>query len=65
MNKIILFLITFLISGFCFANEALPYNFSNTDFLTIRLSPIARIATDGEFYEGQEVKFKVRNNIYH
>ena len=32
-------------------------------YIPIRLSPLTTIATDGENYEGQEIKFKVKNNI--
>jgi len=64
MNKVILILVVFFLNCFSFAQANLPYDFTNTDYMTIKMTPLQRIATDGDFYEGQEVKFKVRNNVY-
>ena len=63
MNKIIFLFLAFLISGMSFAGEALPYNFLDTKYIPIKMSPMATITSDGENYEGQEIKFKVRNNV--
>ena len=43
---------------------ALPYDFSDAEFIKIPMSPIKPIITDGEIYEGQEVEFRVRKNIH-
>ena len=64
MNKIILILVLFFLNSLCLANNNLPYDFSDTNYLKIKMTPITRIVSNGEFYEGQEVKFKIRNNIY-
>lgn len=63
MNKIIFLILAFFVQMFCTC-YALPYNFKDTNYTLIKMTPMQRIATDGEFYEGQEVKFKVRNNVF-
>lgn len=64
MNKILLILCLLFINSFCLASENLSYNFLDTNYMTIKMTPLQRITSDGDFYEGQEVKFKVRNNIF-
>ena len=62
MNKILSFLVVLVLSFSCVF--ALPYNFEDTEYVNIRLSPLEEISTSNEIYEGQEVKFKVRRNVY-
>lgn len=63
MSKIVFLCFAFFVSLNCFASDILPYNFSDTQYIPIRLSPLTTIASDGENYEGQEIKFKVKNNV--
>ena len=64
MNKIILLFLIFFMQCVCFANEYLPYDYSDTRAVAIKLSPVREISTSDEIYEGQEVEFKVRRNVY-
>ena len=43
---------------------ALPYDFSDTEYVKIPMSPLKPIMTDGEIYEGQEIELKVKKSIY-
>lgn len=64
MNKFLFFILMIFISSFSFVNAQLQYNYKDTDYVNIRLTPLVELASNGEIYEGQEVKFKVRNNVF-
>ena len=62
MNKIwglILALIFSLNAAF-----ALSYDYSDTEFVNIPLSPLKPILSNGDIYEGQEIQLKVKKNIF-
>lgn len=63
MNKI-LFLITLLFFNFNQAFANLDYNFSDTEFIPIKMTILNKISSNDEIYEGQEVKLKIINNVF-
>ena len=64
MNRI-LFLI--LMVFFFNVNQTfaeLDYNYKATEYVPIKLTVLNEISTRDEIFEGQEIKLKVRNNVY-
>ena len=53
-----------MISNISFAKEYLPYDYTDTRNIEIKLSPVRDISTSDEIYEGQEVEFRVRKSVY-
>ena len=66
MNKFFLFLfacITLTLTSF--ANEVLPYDFSDTDYVPIRMNILEEISTKGGLIEGDIVKLRVKRDVYY
>ena len=64
MNKILFFVFMLLVF---FANQVFAkfdYNFSDVEFLPIKMTILKKISSNDEIYEGQEIQLKVRNNVY-
>lgn len=68
MNKIKLILLLFLffaLKSSVRANETLPYDYSDTFSIPVRLSVVNEISTSGGLIEGEEIKLKLKNDIYY
>lgn len=68
MNKIkliLILLLLFILNICAYANEALPYNYSDTFSIPVRLSVVNEISTKGGLIEGQEIKLKLKNDIFY
>lgn len=71
MNKFFAFIFAFAYLGnsSCYASSLpnssnLPYNYNSTEYYIIKLSPIEKISTKGNFIEGQKVDFKVCDDVF-
>ena len=62
MNKLIFVILSLFLFQFACANE-LPYDFSDTKYIPVRLAIVDEISTKGENYEGQEVRLILKNDI--
>ena len=63
MNKFFVIFI-FLFSMLFLKVNALPYDFESLEAVKIIMQPLQEISSANEIYEGQEVKFKVKKNVY-
>lgn len=63
MNKIIILFLAFLLQYSALGSEKLPYNFSDTNYVPIKMSIINDISSNDEIYEGQEIQLKIKNNV--
>lgn len=64
MNRVFFLILMLFLCSFSFASLELPYNYKDTNYVNIKMTPLIELASNGEIYEGQEVKFKVRNNVF-
>lgn len=64
MNKFLLSIlfVLFLNCGLVFAK--LDYNFQDVEFIPIKMNILHDISSKDEIFEGQEVKLKIRNQVY-
>ena len=64
MSKLLCLILTFIFLNTIQVFARLDYDFSNTEFIPIKMTVLEKISSNDEIYEGQEVKLKVRNNVF-
>lgn len=67
MNRIFITIILFL-TGCAFAQEPdvhLKYNYQSTEKIPIKLTAKEKINSEKEVYEGQQLDFTVKSNVYY
>ena len=62
MNRIFCIILFLFLTQFACANE-LPYDFSDTKFIKVKLANANELSSKGEIYEGQEVRLTLKNDI--
>lgn len=62
MNKILFFIFSIFLFNFCMANT-LPYDFEDTHYIPILMSPTKNYTTKEGIYEGQEINFRIRKDV--
>ena len=62
MNKFIIFLLSLCLIQVANGNE-LPYNFTDTKYIPVKLAIVDEVSSKGNNYEGQEVRLILKNDI--
>ena len=62
MNRLLYALLFIFFAQFASANE-LPYDFSDTKSITLKLAAANELSTKEEIYEGQEVRLTLKNDV--